>query len=156
MLTCFAIALAAIIYAFPERLFAYTPLVGEPPAAPLHGAKTMLMVIAIAGTGIALNRSRKWQAAPIADKRRFALRTSLDVLTVTLVVVLVNMTYLSQLEKIHAKYGAALFRKYQGDGNYVAAIVLAFLIGIVSLGLLYVARRWNRRAEEFMVGEHVG
>lgn len=156
LIVAFGLVIAAVIYATPEKLFAYSPAVGEPAAVPLHGAKTMLVLLALAATGVVLNRTSKWAAAPIEDRRRFALRTSLDLLVSTGVVLLVNLTYVSNLQAIHTKYGPALFRKYQGSGNYVAAMWLALGIGIASFLILYIARQLSRRAENFIVGDPRG
>ena len=153
LMTAFALGIAALIYGSPERLINTAPfLIGVAEHSPLVVASTFLMLIAVAASGVTLNRSHKWVAAPIEDRRRYALRTGLDVLSVTFIALLVNMMYLNELQRIHTRFGPALFRKYQGDGNYVAAIALAVLIGLVSVGLVFALRKGSRRAEQFLVG----
>lgn len=152
-LASFGLLLGALLYAQPGRLIDPTPYLQNVEAGvqPWHAA-TLLLLAAAAATGVLARRTSQWQAAPIEDRRRAALRTALESATLFLLVWAVDGFYTAELAKFHDKLGPALYRRFEGDGNYVAAILTATVVGLASAAVMVLARRWIGRTEAFLVG----
>lgn len=149
----FGLFLAVTFYGRADQLFDAGPYIrGIPGQIAPYYAATILMVLAVAFSGVAVAKNRKWQAVPLEERRKGAVRIALRAGIATGVTWLVSAIYTSQLMKLHELFGDKFYTWLQGDGNYLGAALDILLCALIAGALYLFFDRLARRTEEFLVG----
>lgn len=119
---------------------------------------TLVLLLATAATGLTRDRSLRWRAAPVTERRAVGLHNALIIASLLVITFVNRAVYLPGLREIHQRYGSQYFNfgkhltRIGLDGNSAAALTAALLTAIVGVALLFVVRWLVRRIEEFLVG----
>lgn len=119
---------------------------------------TLLLLLVTAATGLTRDRSVRWRAAPVTERRAVGLHNALIVASLLIITFVNRAVYLPGLREIHQRWGSQYFNfgkhlnRFGLDGNSAAALTAALLTAVVGVALLFVVRWLVRRIEEFLVG----
>ena len=130
---------------------------------PLTGVQlvTLALLLATAATGLTRDRSLRWRAAPVTERRAVGVHNALVVAALFAVTFVNRAVYLPGLRELHRRYGQQLFnfgKHLNGvglDGNSAAAFLVAIFTGLIGVGVFLLLRWLIRRAEDFLVGPTV-
>lgn len=161
-----ALVMLVVLYAPP----AGDPVTLDNPALAITGpieqpGRPLLLLFAIAATGIAARRTARWAAAPLAARRRSVIHQGLAVIAGFVLLWIPLTLYPRTVVGLHTALGPTIkpffLARYSPDPNadqlagFGTANTIALLSALVATIVVVAAaagvHRWSRRAERFLV-----